>query len=162
MSAVTEERIRSCLIREGVCGNAPAAELASVIAAEINEGDAGKVTEDQLARAIAELNASIAQLAREFAERDAARAELFAQHISEMHELERQRDEREREQNCIREVEERGTRRDTELQGATLSCKPQNDASNEPPMPRSALRQLCWASRSVCSYWSRNQRMSKS
>ncbi len=118
MSAVTEERIRSCLIREGVCGNAPAAELASVIAAEINEGDAGKVTEDQLARAIAELNASIAQLAREFAERDAARAELFAQHISEMHELERQRDEREREQNCIREVEERGTRRDTELQAS--------------------------------------------
>ena len=110
MASATEERIRGSLVREEICVGPSADRFAGVLADVIDAGDADKVTEDRLARAVAVLNASIAQLAREFAERDAERARVFARHISEMQQLERQRDERERER--ARDWDERERARD--------------------------------------------------
>ncbi len=104
MATATEERIRACLIREGICGEEAATRFAAVLSEEIEAGDADKVTEDRLAVAIAELNASIERLGREFAERDAERAVEIAAFFAQAQELERQRDERER-QRAERERE---------------------------------------------------------
>ena len=104
MTTATEERIRACLIREGICGEEAATRFAAVLSEEIEAGDADKVTEDRLAVAIAELNASIERLGREFAERDAERAVEIAAFFAQAQELERQRDERER-QRAERERE---------------------------------------------------------
>lgn len=100
MATATEERIRACLIREGICGEEAATRFAAVLSEEIEAGDADKVTEDRLAVAIAELNASIERLGREFAERDAERAVEIAAFFAQAQELERQRDERERERDA--------------------------------------------------------------
>ena len=99
MTAATEERIRACLVGQSICGAESAANFAAVLAEEIEEGDAGKVTEDRLAAAVAELNASIERLGRDFAERNLELAETQAKFLAEMHELERQRDERERQRD---------------------------------------------------------------
>ena len=104
MPSATAERIRACLITEGLCADDSAGRIATVLTAAIDEGDEARVTEATFNTRLAQIDATIAQLAREFAERDAERERVFSQHISEMQELERQRDERER-QRDVRERE---------------------------------------------------------
>lgn len=102
MPSATAERIRACLITEGLCADDSAGRIATVLTTAIDEGDQARVTEATFNTRLAQIDATIAQLAREFAERDAERERVFSQHISEMQELERQRDERER-QRDVRE-----------------------------------------------------------
>ena len=99
MPSATAERIRACLITEGLCADDSAGRIATVLTAAIDEGDEARVTEATFNTRLAQIDATIAQLAREFAERDAERERIFSQHISEMQELERQRDERERQRD---------------------------------------------------------------
>ncbi len=96
MPVATEERIQHSLVDEGICATESANRVASVVAGEINEVERTKVGIDAFELRIAELNTSIARLARDFAERDAERAREMRHFVSEMQELERQRDERER------------------------------------------------------------------
>ena len=113
MPSATEERIRACLITEGLCADDSAGRIASVLTTAIDEGDQARVTEATFNTRLAQIDATIAQLAREFAERDAERERIFSQHISEMQELERQRDERERQRDVReRERDERERERD--------------------------------------------------
>ena len=113
MPSATEERIRACLIREGLCADDSAGRIATVLTAAIDEGDQDRVTEATFNTRLAQIDATIAQLARDFAERDAERERIFSQHISEMQELERQRDERERQRDeRERQRDERERERD--------------------------------------------------
>ena len=106
MASVTEERIRACLVREGVCEDEAAQRVAAVIAEEIESGDAARVGHDQFEARLAQIDARIArleatvtQLGREFAERDARLAREMRDFVTSMQELERQRDERERQRD---------------------------------------------------------------
>ena len=83
MATATEDRIRACLIREGVCEDEVAQRLAAVIAEEIATGDQARVTHDQLAMRIAQLEHQM--WVRDFE--------------SEMEEIVRLRDERQRERD---------------------------------------------------------------
>ena len=113
MTTATEDRIRACLVREGVCEDEAAQRLAAVIAEEIETGDATKVGQDQFEARLAQIDARIALLGREFAERDARQAREMRVFIASMQEIERQRDERERQRDeRERERDERERERD--------------------------------------------------
>ncbi len=99
MPTATEERIRACLVREGVCEEAAAERVAAVIAEEIERGDSTKVEKVDLDARMAQLEATVARLGREFAEQNAQLATEMRDFVMSMQELERERDERERERD---------------------------------------------------------------
>ncbi len=99
MPTATEERIRACLIREGVCEEAAAERVAAVIAEEIERGDSTKVEKVDLNARMAQLEATVARLGREFAEQNAQLATEMRDFVMSMQELERERDERERQRD---------------------------------------------------------------
>ena len=104
MPTATEERIRACLVREGVCEEEAAERVAAVIAEEIERGDSTKVEKVDLDARMAQLEATVARLGREFAEQNAQLATEMRDFVMSMQELERERDERER-QRDVRERE---------------------------------------------------------
>ena len=113
MATATEERIRACLVREGVCEDDAAQRLAAVIADEIERGDSTKVEQVDLDARMAQLDATVAQLGREFAEQNAQLATEMRDFVISMQELERARDERERERDeRERQRDERERERD--------------------------------------------------
>ena len=99
MPTATEERIRACLVREGVCEEEAAERVVAVIAEEIERGDSTKVEKVDLDARMAQLEATVARLGREFAEQNAQLATEMRDFVMSMQELERQRDERERERD---------------------------------------------------------------
>lgn len=97
MPVATEDRIRSCLIEERYGQVGSARRLAAVIAGEINEVDRTKADANTVNRQIQQIRELVAQQAIDFARHEAQMSQMHSQFVSDMQELERRRDERERE-----------------------------------------------------------------
>jgi hypothetical protein len=96
MASADETHIRACPVHEGSGEDANPGQVAAVIAEEIQLGADGRVDHDYFDAWLAQTDARIAQLGREFAERDARLAREMRDFIASMQEIEHQRDERER------------------------------------------------------------------
>ncbi len=99
MPTATEERIRACLIREGVCEDEAAGRVAAVIAEEIERGDDSKVSQVDFDARISQLDATVANLGREMAERNAELFKEMRDFVISMQAIEHERDERERQRD---------------------------------------------------------------
>lgn len=95
MASADETLIRSCSVCDGSGGDANPGQVAAVVAEEIQLGTDGRVDHDYFDAWLAQTDARIAQLGREFAERDARLAREMRDFVASMQEIEHQRDERE-------------------------------------------------------------------
>lgn len=99
MASADETLIRSCPVRDGSGEDASPGQVAAVVAEEIQLGADGRVDHDYFDAWLVQTDARIAQLGREFAERDARLAREMRDFVASMQEIERQRYERERQRD---------------------------------------------------------------